>query len=105
MVAPQAASDAGQNRDQEEELLDRGHHLAEFLQVDGLHHIGGGVEIVAAGDIRLGVGTRQDDDGDMLEAVIGLDRRQDRVAAGTRQVEIEQDDIGQARQGARGLPP
>ena len=47
--------------DRNEEVVDLTHHLDEALEVDGLGHIGVGVQIVGAQDVLLRLRGRQHD--------------------------------------------
>ena len=53
--------------DRHEEVVDLAHDLDEAVEVDGLGHVGVGVQVVGAQDVLLGLGGRQHDHRDRAQ--------------------------------------
>src|SRR5690606_25041085 len=66
-------SAAGQPHDRDEEVVDLADDLDEALEVHRLGDVGVRVEVVAAQDVLLRVGGREDDDGDAAQLGVGLE--------------------------------
>jgi hypothetical protein len=66
----------------------------ELLQVRGLGHERVGMAVVGRGDVLLPVRYRQNHDGDVPECRIALEIVEDFPPALSRQVPVEQDDVG-----------
>src|SRR5580693_5851197 len=87
----------------EEELVERLDHIDELVQVNGLLHIGIGVQIVTAKDVSLRAGRRQDHDRDATQVGIRFNLCQHLSTVLLGQVQVEQHQVGPGSIGIRRL--
>src|SRR5690606_19602363 len=77
----------------EPEVVDGADDAEELVEVHGLGDVAVRREVVGGGDVVLALRGRQDDDGDPLELVVGLEVGEDFAAVFPRHVEVEEDEV------------